>query len=512
MTKAVIAREQGDAYQARHFWLQACRLFEEHSHAEQVCFELDALRSIDDIGVFYRSGMQDDWLKPLSADFFQVKFHVDCAGGLTWQAFLDPAFINARSVCLLTRIHKAFQCLLQQGLSCRLNLVLPWPIHPDNPLAKIISNYSGGFRMDVLFDGTGPRSTMGKIRAAWRKALELTTDKELREVLHWVRIWPNAGSLEALRDRLNDKLRLAGFAPVEDGRIGNPYDDLIQKLHAAGQRRFTREELEKIARQEGLWRGAPQLVQEGKVLGVRSFMRWAEYMEDETDAMVCLVRHFDGREIRGTDLWKEAVIPDLRTFLSPIIPKGEPLTLCLDTHSTVAFAAGQYLEAKSGVRVAVRQRTHLGTVVWDAATAPGGAEGLWEFEEVACRPSGAEVAVAISVTHDVLADVQAYVTRSLPCVGRILSFAVRPGPGPTAVRDGAHASSLAQELVATIRKVRASKEWEGPVHVFSAAPNGLMFRIGQLSRSLGRCLPYEYDFDRCAPGAYEPTIILPTPS
>lgn len=510
MANAVIARKQGDEYQARYFWLQACRLFEKQGFANQVCFELNAPKSIDDVGVFYRSGMNEEWLKPLSADFFQVKFHVDCAGGLTWEAFLDPTFINATKVCLLNRIHQAFQSLRLRGLNCRLNLVLPWPIRPDDPLAKIISNYSGAVRMGVLFDEAGPRSTMGKIRTAWRKKLNLQNDTQLREVLSWVRILPSAGSLETLRDRLNDKLRLAGLVPVEDGRIGNAYDDLIQKLHSAGKNTFTREELKHIARQEGLWRGAPQLVPEGIVLGVRSFMRWTEYMEDETDAILCLVRHFDGRQIRGEDLWKEAVIPALRAFLSPMISKGDPLTLCLDTHGTVAFAAGQYLEAKSGLCVAVRQRTPLGTVLWEPSAGLAGEDAFWKYEEVVCGQGGAEVALAVSVTHDVLSDVLAYVKTSLPCVGRILHFEICPRPGPAAVRDGAHASSLAQELVTSIRKLRASKEREEVMHVFSAAPNGLMFRIGQLSQSLGRCRTYEYDFDSCAPGAYEPTIILPT--
>jgi hypothetical protein len=33
-------------------------------------------------------------------------------------------------------------------------------------------------------------------------------------------------------------------------------------------------------------------------VGIRSFLRWAENLEDETDAMLDLLRWFDGRDIK----------------------------------------------------------------------------------------------------------------------------------------------------------------------------------------------------------------------
>jgi hypothetical protein len=102
----------------------------------------------------------------------------------------------------------------------------------------------------------------------------------------------NAGDFDFLRDRLNNKLRLAGLAPVEDGCQVHPYDELIRKLCMQGRKEFTREEIQTICEREGLWRGRPAQNENATQIGVRSFMRWAEYMEDETDHMLCLVRHF----------------------------------------------------------------------------------------------------------------------------------------------------------------------------------------------------------------------------
>ena len=46
----------------------------------------------------------------------------------------------------------------------------------------------------------------------------------------------------------------------------------------------------------------------------------------------------------------------------------------------------------------------------------------WSIAQERLNSAGAEVAVAVSVTHDVSADVRAYVKANLPHVGRISSF------------------------------------------------------------------------------------------
>jgi hypothetical protein len=47
------------------------------------------------------------------------------------------------------------------------------------------------------------------------------------------------------------------------------------------------------------------------------------------------------------------------------------------------------------------------------------------------------------------------------------------------------------------------------LHIFAAAPNALLFFLGQLSHGLGRIQLYEHDFETGLPGAYIPSILLP---
>ena len=117
----------------------------------------------------------------------------------------------------------------------------------------------------------------------------------------------------------------------------------------------------------------------------------------------------------------------------------------------------------------------------------------------------ADLAVAVSVTHDVRGDVTAFVNgAAIPTRGTLA--ATLPRAGNTVVRDGPHALALAQALVAELRSHRKSGQ---TVHLFMAAPNGFSFVLGQHLRPVGPVVVYEFDFESGVPGAYEAGVALP---
>lgn len=509
MAKAVIPRMQGDDYQAGFFWLQACRLFEAHSIVSRVGYELEDVQFFDDVAAFYGESIPDERGDPVSADYYQIKFHVDQAGAFTWEDLMDPKFIKAKS-SLLQRLQVVEGQLAAEGKGCRLYVVAPWVVHPDDELARLISNQGGELRLQILFDGRTERSTMGKIRAAWRRHLGLVDDAELLRVVRPLRIWSGAGDLKSLRERLNDRLGLAGLRVIGAQSQHSPYDDLIRKIRATGKSEFTRDELREICKREDLWGAAQMPIGQAVQVGVRSFMGWTEYMEDKTDYMLCLVRHFDNRMIRDPRLWQGVVFPELASFLSDSMRESCRYHLYLDVHASIAFAAGYCLHSKSGVNVTPVQKTRSGTVCWQPTYSEGhGDSPSWSRAEIECTSDRNDVAVAISATHDVLGDVQLYVDRTLPEVRRIVSLAARSKPSSTAVRDGTHALTLAQEVASIVRQ-RSSEERMGRLHIFAAAPNALVFFLGQLAHSFGRCVLYEYDLEGNLPGAYQPSLMFPT--
>ncbi len=233
MANAITPRQQGDDYQARFFWLQACRLFQPHTKVARVGFELSRVKSFDDVMVTYTEPLCYERGDKIAADYFQVKFHVSQAGAFTCDALIDPKFINATSVSLLQRLRAAQLTFAPEGTGCRFIIVSPWVIHPDDPLADIVSNNGGELRLQVLFDGTTDASRMGKVRKKWREHLGLT-DAELEKALRPLRIFEKAPTLVGLSDDLNRQFDSLGFVPVEAGTLVHPYDDLIKKLLAQG--------------------------------------------------------------------------------------------------------------------------------------------------------------------------------------------------------------------------------------------------------------------------------------
>jgi hypothetical protein len=189
---------------------------------------------------------------------------------------------------------------------------------------------------------------------------------------------------------------------------------------------------------------------------------------------------------------------------------GRSYHLLLDAHTSICFAAGYFLPLKSGIEVSVMQGTQGRRALWTPRMADGsnGAK-CWSIAHESLNSSGTEVAIAVSVTHDVSADVCAYVKANLPNVGRILIFSILPGPGPAAIRDADHAVSLAQGLAASLRTERTLEERKEAMHLFLSAPAGFGFFLGRLAQSFGPVVAYEYDFETNAPGAYQAGIRLP---
>jgi hypothetical protein len=510
MAKAVVARQQGDKYQARLFWREAARLFIPSRKVVRVGYEVEDAGGFDDVAVEYDPPIRGEHGEPLKGDFYQVKFHVDHNGAVAWEAMMDPAFVGRKKESLLQRLHAAQKAFAPEGEGYRFYFVTTWGFDPNDPLKGLIDN-GGGIRMEKLFDGTTDRSVMGAIRKNWREHLQLRSDEELQVVLRPLRILASFSGLDRLGDEMAIALHSAGLVPPEADERTSRYEVLIEKLHEEGRTWFTKEDLHEICDEEGLIAGEPEECDPALHVGVRSFLQGTEHLEDSADVLVCLLRHFQGRYVVDPSLWATTIFPSLQNALQGAAATERLLHLHLATHTSLAFAAGAALDPKQGARIAVVQHLRSGKRVWNpSANHDGNFEGLWTWGQVPVHGEGRDVALAVSVTHDVLQDVEDYVQRELPQVGRILSASVVPQPHSTSVRNGTHALKLAQSLTRWLRVTRTIEERRGRLHLFMAAPNAFACFLGQHARALGPLILYEYDFDTGSPGAYSPSLAFPT--
>ncbi len=217
---------------------------------------------------------------------------------------------------------------------------------------------------------------------------------------------------------------------------------------------------------------------------------------------------FHDRALAGGVDWDRDVAPRIVAFAREHVTAGGRYRLYLDAHASIALAAGWTFHRVDVVPVqSIRGRL----VPWPAEGRVPDGPLYRDADPIEVDGSGGpDLAVALSVTHDVMPAVMAEVSRSLPTVGRVIELKV-PNPGPASVVDGAHADALALEAVDRIRAVRRVDGREARVHLFPAAPNGLVFQLGRRSRLLGPTTVYEFDFENPHRG-YMPGITVPITS
>lgn len=501
MASAIGALHDGFDYQSHLFWEYACCLFEPSTHVTTVAIEEHSTKAFDDVVVTYDAGKLDRDGTPVLADHFQAKFHRWPREYVTWQDLIDPAFINADRYSLLERARDAYR---QHADNRRFILYSPWLVDPKDPLLSKVSNSDERLHLD---GAARPRSARGRAQQQLMQHLRMAVEQELLAILRTLR-FQQCPSLEAPTRRLNARLRAAGLVPLDAGRLSNPYDELTRRIIRLERRTFSRIDIEQLCKREGLWTGYT-LPEEGAIrLGVRSFARHAERLAEETDRLLDLLPHFDGRHPRHPADWTEVIFPALEQFLAQC-QRDQRYLLHLHAHGSIAFACGYCLDPKTGINAVPVQNTR-GQAIWRPALRPDPtAYPAFTVEEYRRDSVGRDVALAIGVTHNVSSDVSLYVERQLPQVERIVSFILPDGCGSEAVHDATHAHLLAAQIARFCHEQRSVEERKGTLHLFAAAPGGLLYFLGQHARVLGRCCLYEYNFGQNDPGGYAPSLTLP---
>jgi SMODS-associated and fused to various effectors sensor domain len=496
--KQVAARIEGDLYQGMFFWHQAVPMLVDTTQIERVTLEHDQVTGVDDLAVFYSSPGIDAGGWMCEADFFQVKYHVDNRNAYSATTICDPALIGGKH-SLLQHFHQAHEQLSGRYSGYRLNLISNWSWSTDDCLAPFLRDSEGGALPDHFF-AAGSRSKLGKVRERWREHLNLAPGK-FDAFARRLRLGLNFFGRRDFRAWLSDRLARHALRPIPEDRLQNPYDSLVQQFILNGKTDFDRKTFREICHREGLIDKSN--TPGPRRLGVRSFLRFAERIEDECDGSLCLIKYFDKRHIKSPELWNGSIASELRAFLNDPLLRRTEHQLLLDCHSSVAFASGYELSRKSGCQVFPVQKGVV-TQVWR----PGGNSdpASLSVRRTEGSQSSMDVALALSITRDVRSDVEKHLERQ----GRAFRALVdvrTPKLGAGSIVGPDHAVAIADAVADIIRKEQRGAD--RTVHLFSAAPNALLFFLGQHREALGRIQLYEFDFEGSRGGDYAASLRLP---
>jgi SMODS-associated and fused to various effectors sensor domain len=506
MARANIARRQGDDFQARLFWLSASSLLDPHSPIARVAYE-SGPKSFDDILVEYdpNKAPPDHEGKPLFRRHIQCKWHTT-AGTFGHADLIDPDFINADSCSLLQRVRRAQSIYATDGLGCRFELKTNWRIRSDDPLIQLVRKESDAIDNARLFDGTTDRSRMGQVRKLWREHLHLD-EEQLRLMTRTLALVETTESLTALRERLDERFAIVGLRRVPAAETSFLYDDLIFKLLAQGRVEFDKDTFRAMCLREDLLR-EPIPSPDALTIGIRSFMHPIDNLEDRCDRMLNLVPYFEGRYIRNPAVWHLHILPEIQTFVMTAAKSRDRLRLILDAHTSIAFAIGSILNVKSGKQIEIEQRA-AGRRFWSLNDSP--TDSSWPnllFEEELLTEKSDEIAIAVSLTHDVSSAVRIHFTKQPTQIRGILHCRPETGPSQQAVRCGHHAAKLAEALSQHVQELRESGQPIRRVHIFIAGPNGFTFFLAQHQQIIGRATLYEWDFEDQRGGGYSQSLTI----
>lgn len=500
MSNAVTARWHGDNYQARVFWENALNLLVPQSCVVEVTFEANGPKAFDDVVVKYDPAIARSGALKVPADYHQVKWHVEYGGRFGYQDFVDPEFIGAKTYSLLERLRDAKATTLPGS---NFTFLTTYRVRDGDPLGPLIAGTDKSLLLPRLFDGTGPRSKMGKVRKLWREHLKLPDDDALRVVLEGFRIFEGHRSLDELRSEITVRAQAVGLLASHADDSDFRFDELARQLKVRQLNGLSRSLLEELCRGEGLMNPAGAPVDDRLPVALRSFAGPAgDIVGAAPEDTLFLTDLFNQRYLVAGREWQDDIRPRVEGFLRSVATKGTSLRLLLEAHASIAFLAGSILDLKSGIDIELVQKGRVGTRVWRA---DDGASGP-PLEVERTGEAGAAIGVFLNITHDVSRQAISYMKKAGVEVTTTLNCSPEGGASPTALRGGLHAAEIADQLTRMIRDARDDDD--DVMHLFAACPNSLLFFLGQQHRGLAPLIIYEYDFDRAGNKSYHPSFVI----
>ena len=507
MTQAVNTTRYGNAFQARIFWTYAAKLFSSTQAIRRVGFE-SGPRGFDDVWVEYAPshGPLDQFGQRLQVERFQCKWHVG-NGTFTHIDLTNPKYSGATTTSLLQRARDAYLSDRADGLASRIRLMTNHRIHLDDVLYKLVEQQHHTLKLDDFFQGSTKQSKYWLARDAWKQHLRVD-DAELRAFCERLALTSVSESLDDFRQRMDEALHCYGLKPSEPGSSSTKYDQLPYEWLGQGRNEFDAKSFREACEDEKLFADKSQ--PPAKVFGVKSFEHGFDRLEARCDEVLNLLPEFSDRYLRPEFTWERDLLPKLNAFIRSAGQQQQRLRLAMDTHLTLAFAAGTVLDTKSGKIVELEQRTRGGTAIWAADDVPVDINWPgWVFSEFDLKTGGTEVAIAVSVTRTTEQQVRAYL-QGLPSVGRLVVASLADGASQAAVLNGAHADQLADRLANHVKDVRsrAAIETRPALHLFMAAPYSFAFFLGRHIKVLKPVTLYEFDFDGEGNGSYVPSLAM----
>ena len=216
---------------------------------------------------------------------------------------------------------------------------------------------------------------------------------------------------------------------------------------------------------------------------------------------------FEKRNLKNGYDWNNDIYEVVKKFLLTNTNNNDAYQIYLDTHASLAFAAGRVLDSKSGINVFPIQKSATnGIELWNVKPSSKKNYSNWNISYEILNKSKSDSVLILNVTRNIYNDVVGYIKENNLPIGSIISCMPNKVSFTNfSIEDGNHAAALANFIYSAITQ-RSTEERRATLHIFASAPNAFMFFLGQISRGFGKCVLYEYDFEQRDSCSYSRSI------
>lgn len=241
-------------------------------------------------------------------------------------------------------------------------------------------------------------------------------------------------------------------------------------------------------------------------ISIQSFTRGTVMLEDITKCL-SFIEMFEERNLKSKYDWNNDIYEVMKKFLLTNTNNKDAYKIYLDTHISLAFAAGRVLDSKSGINVFPMQKSATnGIELWDVKLSSQRNNSNWDISHEIFDESQLDSVLILNVTHPIYNDVVRYIKEKNLSVRRIINCTPnKVGATNFSIEDGNHAADLANSVCSAIAE-RSIEERRATLHIFASAPSAFMFFLGQNSRGFGKCVLYEYDYEQRGSCSYSKSI------
>ena len=240
---------------------------------------------------------------------------------------------------------------------------------------------------------------------------------------------------DSLLKYISNKNKRLTFDQISFIASATVHDQIISSTNGRGIDRDTFDE----ALEKRIFMVADECSPKRISISIQSFTRGTVILEDITKCL-SLIERFEGRNLKSEYDWNNDIYPILRDFLLENTNDKDAYQIYLDTHLSLAFAAGRVLDSKSGVNIFPMQKTATnGIELWDVKQSAQRNYSNWDISHEIFDKSQLDSVLILNVTHPIYNDVVRYIKEKNLSVRRIINCTPnKVGATNFSIEDGNH--------------------------------------------------------------------------